>query len=200
MLEIGSKIRELRLSKKMTQKELAEMLNVTPQAVSKWERNLSYPDLDTLVKLSRVFDVSTDSILGESKKSFFEQLFGKGRKNMKQEKQSPVATQEKRNVKHIAFVLYADSGLSYMRLTFPLISGYKLEKAIHEVFDESYEVNFKWQSATLEDTDALIVPQPFAPFVNEKKIPIIEVPATLFITMEAKEMKAIVDTYFSEKG
>lgn len=39
MVEIGNKIKELRESKNMTQKELAEFLNVTPQAVSKWERN-----------------------------------------------------------------------------------------------------------------------------------------------------------------
>lgn len=84
VVEIGNKIKELREAKKMTQKELAEFLNVTPQAVSKWERNKSYPDLDTLVKLSQYFKISTDKILGNAKHSFFDSLFLKkeGRKNM----------------------------------------------------------------------------------------------------------------------
>lgn len=41
MVEIGAKIRELREVKKMSQKDLADFLSVTPQAVSKWERNKS---------------------------------------------------------------------------------------------------------------------------------------------------------------
>lgn len=84
VVEIGNKIRELRESKNMTQKDLAEFLNVTPQAVSKWERNKSYPDLDTLVKLSNYFQLSTDKLLGNTRQSFFDSLFFKkaGRKNM----------------------------------------------------------------------------------------------------------------------
>ncbi|EOL44550.1 helix-turn-helix domain-containing protein [Enterococcus caccae] len=84
MVEIGNKIKELREAKKVTQKELAEFLNVTPQAVSKWERNQSYPDLDTLIKLSHYFQISTDKILGNTKNTFFSALFSKmeGRKSM----------------------------------------------------------------------------------------------------------------------
>lgn len=77
VVEIGAKIKELREAKKMTQRELAELLNVTPQAVSKWERNKSYPDLDTLLRLSQHFQVSTDKLLGNSKPSFLETLFSK---------------------------------------------------------------------------------------------------------------------------
>lgn len=101
VVEIGNKIKELREAKKMTQKELAEFLNVTPQAVSKWERNKSYPDLDTLVKLSQYFQISTDKILGNTKRSFFDSLFSKkeGRKSMKNEykmKNEPTLTEHKK--------------------------------------------------------------------------------------------------------
>lgn len=90
LLEIGSQLKQLRESKKMTQKEVAEILNVTPQTISKWERNKSYPDLDTLVKLSNYFQVSTDQILGKGKPSFFDSFFSKkkGRSNMKKENES----------------------------------------------------------------------------------------------------------------
>lgn len=98
MVEIWNKIKELRESKNMTQKELAEFLNVTPQAISKWERNKSYPDLDTLVKLSKYFNISTDTILGNTKQSFFSSLFSKkeGRKSMENDnKGKNEATSEK---------------------------------------------------------------------------------------------------------
>ena len=50
-----------------TQEELADELNVSFQAVSKWERGESQPDFDTLLKLSRLFGVSTDELLSASK-------------------------------------------------------------------------------------------------------------------------------------
>lgn len=90
MVEIGTKIKELREAKKMTQKDLAEHLNVTPQAVSKWERNKSYPDLDTLLKLSQYFQISTDKLLGNSKPSFLALLFAKqgGAKQMNKQSEA----------------------------------------------------------------------------------------------------------------
>ncbi|MGM0168173.1 hypothetical protein IGI39_003185 [Enterococcus sp. AZ135] len=79
MVEIGPKVKELREAKKMAQKDLADLLNVTPQAVSKWERNKSYPDLDTLVKMSKIFHVTADELLGNSKPSFFASFFSKSK-------------------------------------------------------------------------------------------------------------------------
>ena len=76
-MEIGYKLKELRQKNKLTQAELAKKLHLTPQAISKWERNKSYPDLATLIKLSNLYQVSTDEILGLAKKSFLEQLFSK---------------------------------------------------------------------------------------------------------------------------
>ncbi|MEI5994346.1 helix-turn-helix domain-containing protein [Candidatus Enterococcus mansonii] len=85
MLDVGKKIKELRLSKKLTQKALAKTLNVTPQAISKWERNESNPDLQTLLNLSHYFNVSVDDILGNKSQNFFDSLFSKmkGSKKMK---------------------------------------------------------------------------------------------------------------------
>jgi transcriptional regulator with XRE-family HTH domain len=77
VLDIGKKIRELRQSKKLTQKDLAKILNVTPQAISKWERNESNPDIQTILKLSDYFNVSVDEILGKKNRTFFENLFSK---------------------------------------------------------------------------------------------------------------------------
>lgn len=57
-MNIGEKIVALRRSKNMTQSELGAKLNVTFQAVSKWERGESYPDFDTLSKIAKIFGVS----------------------------------------------------------------------------------------------------------------------------------------------
>ena len=57
-MELGEKIIALRHSKNMTQSELGAKLNVTFQAVSKWERGESYPDFDTLSKMAKIFGVS----------------------------------------------------------------------------------------------------------------------------------------------
>lgn len=61
---LGSRIAELRRKKNMTQEDLANALGVTPQAVSKWENDLSCPDITLLPQLARLFDVTTDELLG----------------------------------------------------------------------------------------------------------------------------------------
>ncbi|WP_015077923.1 helix-turn-helix domain-containing protein [Carnobacterium maltaromaticum] len=80
------KIKELRLSKKLTQKDLAQILNVTPQAISKWERNESNPDIQMLVTLSKYFNISVDDILGNKNENFFGSFISKIKGNKKMEK------------------------------------------------------------------------------------------------------------------
>jgi len=60
-------ILELRQEKKLTQKELADQLNVTDKAVSKWERGLSYPDISLLPDLAQVLGVTTGELINGEK-------------------------------------------------------------------------------------------------------------------------------------
>ena len=60
---IGERIAACRRAKEMTQDQLAEKLNVSPQAVSKWENNISCPDISLLPELSNVLGVTTDQLL-----------------------------------------------------------------------------------------------------------------------------------------
>ena len=64
MAHIGIKIKELRKKKDMTQEKLAEYLNVSFQAVSKWETGAASPDLSMIVPLARLLDVTTDELFG----------------------------------------------------------------------------------------------------------------------------------------
>ena len=61
---IGQNIKRLRLENNMTQKNLADKLFVTAQAVSRWENGDVEPSLSTVAELARIFGVSTDEILG----------------------------------------------------------------------------------------------------------------------------------------
>lgn len=54
---------ELRKSKNMTQKQLAERLHITDKAISKWERGLGYPDISILSKLAEILEVTTNELL-----------------------------------------------------------------------------------------------------------------------------------------
>ena len=60
---LGQKIAELRKAKNMTQLELANQLNITDKAVSKWERDISCPDINTFPKLAELLGVSVDELL-----------------------------------------------------------------------------------------------------------------------------------------
>lgn len=62
-LKIGEKIKELRKSQDITQEKLADYLNISYQAVSKWENELALPDITLLPKLANFFGVSTDELL-----------------------------------------------------------------------------------------------------------------------------------------
>ncbi len=70
MKSIGKMISSLRKEKGMTQSELAEKMNVTDKAVSKWERDLSCPDINTISKLADVLEVSVDELLQAKKKEY----------------------------------------------------------------------------------------------------------------------------------
>lgn len=60
---MGEIISTLRKNKNMTQNELALKMNVTDKAVSKWERNISCPDINSLPKLAEVLDTSVEELL-----------------------------------------------------------------------------------------------------------------------------------------
>lgn len=60
---LGRRIARLRLARTATQERLAKELNVSPQAVSKWENDINYPDISLLPDLARFLSVSVDELL-----------------------------------------------------------------------------------------------------------------------------------------
>lgn len=62
-MDLGKRIYDLRKEKNLSQGELAEMLDVSRQSISKWETNASTPELDKLLKMSEIFGISLDSLI-----------------------------------------------------------------------------------------------------------------------------------------
>ena len=65
---MGDKLRSLRMEKKLTQKQVAERIGLAISAVSSYESNNRYPSYEVLLKLARIFHVSTDYLLGMTDK------------------------------------------------------------------------------------------------------------------------------------
>ncbi len=66
---LGALITELRKEKGMTQAQLAEQMGVTDKAVSKWERDLSCPDISSVPKLAEILGVTVDQLMQGEKSS-----------------------------------------------------------------------------------------------------------------------------------
>ena len=73
-INIGANIKRLRNEKGVTQEQLAEAMNVTCAAVSKWERGETYPDITALQPLAYYFGVSLDELMGYDKKKVDEDI------------------------------------------------------------------------------------------------------------------------------
>ena len=68
-MNIGERIYQLRTERTLSQEELSNLLEVSRQSVSKWETNTSVPDLDKLIKLCDVFEVTLDELTGRTSAS-----------------------------------------------------------------------------------------------------------------------------------
>ena len=63
MTKVSKNIKKLRNEKNLTQEDIAKKLFVTRQTVSSWESGRTQPDIETLVKLSEIFSVSTEELI-----------------------------------------------------------------------------------------------------------------------------------------
>lgn len=66
-MDIGTKIKEARLTAQLTQEQAAETLGVSRQTISNWENNKTYPDIVSVIKMSDLYAVSLDHLLKEKK-------------------------------------------------------------------------------------------------------------------------------------
>ncbi|MCC8169287.1 MAG: helix-turn-helix domain-containing protein, partial [Oscillospiraceae bacterium] len=73
-MNIGKQIKSLRLQRSITQEQLAQKLNVTSQAVCKWENGNSMPDITLLPEISALFGVTIDELFGLNEEVHFKRI------------------------------------------------------------------------------------------------------------------------------
>lgn len=84
MILLGENLKNLRKKNSLTQEQLADVLGVSPQAVSRWESGTTYPDITTLPTIANYFDVTLDDLIGMDKirdESSIEEIFNEHRIN-----------------------------------------------------------------------------------------------------------------------
>lgn len=62
-MSFGKTIKKLRRDREMTQEQLAEILSISPQAVSRWETDMAMPDISLIAPLCNLFNVTSDELL-----------------------------------------------------------------------------------------------------------------------------------------
>lgn len=80
-MDLGTRIKTEREKSNMSQDDLAKKMNISRQAISKWETGSSYPDIEKILKLSEIFNLSLDELV-KGDKSFQENLIKEGKSNM----------------------------------------------------------------------------------------------------------------------
>lgn len=132
--KFGDFIARKRKEKNLTQKDLADKLFISPQAVSKWERGQSYPDITLLIPLSDILEVKLKDLLQgeENSETQVEDLIRKV-VDMSATNPEEERIKKKRNIKIFSlamvvafieyFILYKFANLDFNRLLTPIILG-----------------------------------------------------------------------------
>lgn len=82
-MDFGTQVKHLRKDHHLTQEQFAEKLNITRQAVSNWENNRNLPDIEMLIQMSTVFNVSLDQLIlgGINMNNLTEKIIKDGRES-----------------------------------------------------------------------------------------------------------------------
>jgi len=110
-MTIGEKICELRKANGLSQSELAEKLEVSRQSISKWETDSAVPELDKLMRLCDIFDVSLDELTGRQVKKDEETVPHHGKSNERPLRVSDTGTTQQ---KIIGYILLGFSLLAFL--------------------------------------------------------------------------------------
>ena len=126
---MGTFIAALRKANGMTQKDLAERLNVSDKTVSRWERDEGAPDLSVIPVIAEIFDVTCDELLRGQRKS------PAGRVELTQEENFPKADKQRQRLIKSALAQYRNQtliavGISALGLIAALICNFAFLKAI----------------------------------------------------------------------
>lgn len=125
-MHFGKTIKKLRLDANMTQEQLAELLSISPQAVSHWETSMAMPDISLLPPLANLFQVTTDFLLGmdsyqkEVRKAEFDEAFHEYWKQEDKEKNYQIAVRAAaeypNNMEYVEWLASAEQYVAQLHL------------------------------------------------------------------------------------
>ena len=103
--KIGKFIAELRVKEGYTQKELGELLNITDNSVSKWERGINAPDISQLERIAEIFNITIDELL-KGERKYKKKEKDKNRKKVLEVRELSKSFHNKKILNNISFQLY----------------------------------------------------------------------------------------------
>ena len=113
--KVGKKIAELRQARALTQQQLASILNLSHQAVSKWESGMALPDIQTLMDLTRFFGITVENLLADEEEEVEPETGAE---------EEPQSAQEEKNVR-------PEGDMSFQRLV--QMAPFMTREAIEEI-------------------------------------------------------------------
>ncbi|MCL1823398.1 MAG: helix-turn-helix transcriptional regulator [Oscillospiraceae bacterium] len=157
-MSLGEKIQQLRKDKGLSQEQLAEILNVSRQAISKWETDQSSPEIEKILALSKAFSISTDELLGNSPPDDSGESAGNENSVPQDEPYYPLkeAVKNKKSIKinlpalfnrKVLFIIF--SFLCFTAFGTCFIVNYAIERQITWAAYIFISVPFFWLSASL---------------------------------------------------
>ena len=131
-MTLGEKISKLRKENNLTQEELAEILDVTRQSVSRWELDIAFPETDKLLKLCNVFECSVDYLL---------------KNDLLDKNSTSIEPQENSNKKYKVWLYISIGIIISLLIALFLIIGINLKSYnkddFYVIFEDSNKTNYK---------------------------------------------------------
>ncbi len=125
-MNLSDNLKKIRKENNLSQEQLAEKLGVSRQAVSKWESNLAYPEMDKVLQICNMFDLNIDELLNQNVKE------------VKKNKQS------KLNINK-----YIDSFLNYITKTINMLSSMTFKNQVKCIFEQGVIIAFMFIVAVI---------------------------------------------------
>lgn len=141
-MKFSEKLMNLRKSKGMSQEDLAIKLNVTRQTVSKWESDQTTPDMNKLIEISKLFEISLDELTNNIETSNSEKTY----------KESSV---EKNNKKIAIRIFIVGLIISIILCGIGLIKQNNAKKTNEQFYNDAYALSLKNYNAAMERVDEI---------------------------------------------
>lgn len=188
MALIGERIKSARKEKSLTQQELADQLHISRSAISNWENERNYPDLQTIIQLSDILEISLDKLLKEDK-VMVKEISDEQRKN-----------KSRKLALRIIIPLFILSLFTTGYLLYQEVSGIQntFSPSINETFTlEDKDNSTNWEQIEFNGKEILMFE---GMFWNKEIINDVSSDSTLEVQISESNSSSIVESFFIEPG